>query len=448
MKNLSLKSIIDITFITILFVFAILGYSIYNRAEMVKQNRLLVNRTSNINATLEKMLSSTIDIETGSRGFTITGEDNYLEVYDNGRIELKTWIDSLKSMNETDASKLEKLDSIEVLIQNKANFSSLMIKTRKEKGMTEAISLVQKGRGRALMDSIRISIENYQQEALSTLEQALRETEENVQARNNNFFWFSGISFLLLGFSYYKIRQNATLLVREKEIQKNLLDELSYQNLQLNDFANITSHNLRAPAANITALISTLDEKSNVEEFQTVFQLLKKVAENLNESLNQLMEVLHIKKNKKIEKELLSFQEIYTKTIETLQGIILQSGAKFIVNFNDVPEIVYSRIYLESIFHNLISNAIKYKSADRIPEISISTHKTENSYCLKIQDNGLGIDLEKYGDKIFGMHQIFHNHPDAKGVGLFMTKAQIESLKGKISVESKAGKGTTFTVYF
>ncbi|MNE70964.1 Phytochrome-like protein cph1 [compost metagenome] len=103
---------------------------------------------------------------------------------------------------------------------------------------------------------------------------------------------------------------------------------------------------------------------------------------------------------------------------------------------------------MESIFHNLISNALKYKDGTRIPEIKIYTEIKNNCLFLHVKDNGLGIDLARHGDKIFGMHQVFHKHPNAKGIGLFMTKTQIESMDGKISVTSEVNVGTTFTVQF
>ncbi|MBC8644006.1 hypothetical protein H9W95_07955 [Flavobacterium lindanitolerans] len=144
----------------------------------------------------------------------------------------------------------------------------------------------------------------------------------------------------------------------------------------------------------------------------------------------------------------MSFQQIYSKTIESLQGEILKSGAIIKADFKEVAEIAYSRIYLESIFHNLISNALKYRALERTPEITIRSERKNNIVYLYVIDNGLGIDLNKNGHKIFGMNQIFHNHPEAKGIGLFMTKTQIESMKGKITVASEVNIGTTFTVMF
>src|SRR5690606_37667081 len=100
------------------------------------------------------------------------------------------------------------------------------------------------------------------------------------------------------------------------------------------------------------------------------------------------------------------------------------------------------------IIQNLISNAIKYKNPDRAPVILIESYIENNIVKLRVKDNGLGIDLERNGDKIFGFRKTFHKHPDAKGLGLFITRNQIETLGGKIYVESKPNIGTTFTIEF
>lgn len=294
--RLSLKTTIDIAFAIIITAFIVLAYSTYNRSQSIKRNRLIVNHTSNVNNVLEKVLSSTIDIETGARGYTITGDENYLEFYNQGHKNLETWIDSLRSMNETDKYQIEKLDSIERLVESKKKINELVIQARKEEGMEEAAALIKLGRGKEVMDSIREYIREYQNQAVQILSENLTETEKNVKARNINFLLFTSIAFLIVVLAYIKIRQTTQRLVLDKVIQENLMNELTVQNQQLNDFANITSHNLRSPASNITALIATIEENSPVEEYKMIFEMLKKVAQNLNDSLNQLMEVLHIKK--------------------------------------------------------------------------------------------------------------------------------------------------------
>lgn len=448
MNKLTLKHKVDIAFAALLTIFISLVYFTYNRAQSVRHNREMVMHTSNINGVLEKVLSSTIDIETGTRGYTITGDENYLQVYNEGQRDLQIWLDSLNSMSQNSEVMTISLDTLHRLIQSKQKNSAKTISLRREEGMESAAENVKRGRGKEIMDSIRNSIQEYQNESVKLLSENLAETEKNIRARNLNFLLFTTVTFLIFIFAYFTIRKNARLLLLDKMIQSNLLNELAIQNTQLNDFANITSHNLRSPAGNITALISTIDDDSTIEEYKSVFSMLKKVAQNLQDSLNQLIEVLHIKKNKIIEKEFLNFQEIYTKTVESLQGEILNSKAVLVASFENAPEIEYSRIYLESIFHNLISNALKYKDGTRIPEIKIYTEIKNNCLFLHVKDNGLGIDLARHGDKIFGMHQVFHKHPNAKGIGLFMTKTQIESMDGKISVTSEVNVGTTFTVQF
>jgi len=104
--------------------------------------------------------------------------------------------------------------------------------------------------------------------------------------------------------------------------------------------------------------------------------------------------------------------------------------------------------YLESILINLITNAVKYKDESRPPFISITAEKIGKYTILSVKDNGLGIDLDKHGKKLFGMYKTFHNHKDAKGIGLYIAKNQIEAMKGKIEVNSTIGKGTEFKIFF
>jgi signal transduction histidine kinase len=95
--------------------------------------------------------------------------------------------------------------------------------------------------------------------------------------------------------------------------------------------------------------------------------------------------------------------------------------------------------------YNFISNAIRYSHPERNPEITITFSKKSNS--LSIKDNGIGIDLKKNGSKLFGMYKTFTNNPESKGIGLFITKNQVEAMGGKIEVKSELNIGTTFIIY-
>ncbi|OWW25712.1 hypothetical protein B4Q04_08905 [Zobellia sp. OII3] len=224
---------------------------------------------------------------------------------------------------------------------------------------------------------------------------------------------------------------------------------LSAQNKQLADFTHITSHNLRAPVANLNALLQIYDQSENEVDRIDIFSKFKIVVQHLTLTLNTLVDALKTKISDSGEDlEEINLADVLLDTKEILSGAILKSGVIIKSDFSKVSTIPYNRIYMESIFLNLVGNAIKYKSEDRLPEIRITTEIENEKTILKFHDNGLGIDLEQHGHKLFGLNKVFHRHPDAKGVGLFLTRTQIEAMGGVISASSKVNVGTTFTIHF
>jgi PAS domain S-box-containing protein len=227
-----------------------------------------------------------------------------------------------------------------------------------------------------------------------------------------------------------------------------LTDKLTIKNTQLADFAHITSHNLRAPVSNLNSLLEFYKDAETTLEKVQLFEKFESVIHHLTSTLNTLVEALKTKDETSKNIELLSFEEILSKTKEILSGQIIATNAKISSDFTATPTIMYSKVYLESIFLNLVSNAIKYKVEDKTPEIFIKATVENGVQKLSFKDNGLGINLVRHGKKIFGLNKVFHRHPDAKGVGLFMTKVQVEAMGGKITVESEVNKGSVFTIKF
>jgi PAS domain S-box-containing protein len=228
------------------------------------------------------------------------------------------------------------------------------------------------------------------------------------------------------------------------------ITKLTKQNTQLASFAQIASHNLRAPVSNLNSLLDLYDICETTEEKELTFSKFRTVIAHLSETLNTLIEAIKIKeaKQSKIEIKTLSFSKKLKKTVEIISEEINRLNAVITSNFSAVDTIKYNESYLESIFINLISNSLKYSSPERPPRIEVTTTINEGKIELKITDNGLGIDLKKHGHKLFGLNQVFHRHKDSKGVGLYIVKNQIESLKGTISCTSEIHKGTTFIITF
>ncbi|SDS13686.1 sensor histidine kinase [Winogradskyella sediminis] len=229
---------------------------------------------------------------------------------------------------------------------------------------------------------------------------------------------------------------------------KTMLNVAREQNERLTSFANIVTHNLRSHSGNLESLTGFLEEDfSNLRENEN-YQLLKRAIDNLQETVSHLTEVAKIRE---IEDSKMENLNLYDYTEKATYNIIALAQNAEAVIYNFISEDIFIKgipAYLDSIILNFLTNAIKYKSENRKPIIELSSEVVDDFVVLHIKDNGLGIDLERFGDQLFQMYNTFHYNEDAVGIGLFITKNQIESLGGKVEVKSEVGVGTEFSVFF
>ena len=232
--------------------------------------------------------------------------------------------------------------------------------------------------------------------------------------------------------------------IKEAQQIRELAKRLSHQNEQLASFAHIVSHNLRSHVGNLNSLIE-LHKDAELDEQGVMLGMMEKVTHHLSGTLGDLIESLRIKEDVNQDRREIYFEQVLLKTQDILSTKIHESGASITHRFA-VESIAYPVVYLESIFLNLISNAVKYRSPNRQLQIHIETTQSKGEVVLTVADNGLGINMAKHGDKLFGFYKTFHAVPDAKGLGLFITRTQVEAMGGVISVESEENKGAFFRV--
>jgi len=237
---------------------------------------------------------------------------------------------------------------------------------------------------------------------------------------------------------------------KKQEVEKEqLIRELTQNNKDLQQFSYITSHNLRAPLSNLTGLLNLIEDiPIENEELKEILDGFNKSTHLLNDTINDLVKVIIIKDNPSIEKEDLFLKDIFEDVFSQLDFLIGMHKPIIKFNFEEVSFLNTNKSYLESILLNLLTNAIKYKSETRKLKINITASQQDNNVLLIFKDNGIGIDLERNRDKIFGLYQRFHDYPDSKGLGLYLVKSQVETMGGTISLESKVDVGTTFTLTF
>lgn len=238
--------------------------------------------------------------------------------------------------------------------------------------------------------------------------------------------------------------------VRMRNEFKLLTQELMRSNAELQQFAYITSHNLRAPVVNLVSLLSFVDRKQIGDSMnQQIFHKVDASALKLESTLQDLVQVVAIKERKEVSFGRVKFRNLLDRLLEAMSFELIESESMIQADFTEVREVLYPPNYLWTICQNLLSNAMKYKRAGVKPEIRIKSFREDGYVGIRITDNGLGMDLDTYGDRLFGLYQRFHEGDGlaGKGLGLYIVKSQVESLDGHIKVDSTVDKGSCFSIY-
>ena len=225
-------------------------------------------------------------------------------------------------------------------------------------------------------------------------------------------------------------------------------ETIKNQNSRLLNFAHIVSHNLRSHTGNMKMLTDMIQQENDPEEKNNLIKMLNENSGNLLETLDHLNEVVKVHAGTQVERTALNLQEAVFRVVDILSASIRQANAEILVEISEELNVDFHPAYLESVIMNLISNSIKYAHQDRRVKIVLSAEQQEHQIVFKAQDNGQGIDLKLHGHKLFGMYKTFHRHPDARGMGLFLVKNQVEAMGASISAESEPGSGTTFIIHF
>ena len=237
----------------------------------------------------------------------------------------------------------------------------------------------------------------------------------------------------------------------EDQVKKNL-QLITSQNKRLHNFTHIVSHNLKTHIGNLKNILEFYDEAENEKEKKDLVNHLRTISESLTTTIVDLDDIISIKSKSNINQlnERVNLHACASKIIESLD---LESKTKDVTIYNGLrmdDTLMTNRSYFESVIYNLISNGIKYSDSSKKSQIIIQSIHTKDSIKILIADNGIGIDTAKFKKQLFEMYQTFHgtDRKDSRGIGLYITKTQVEALNGEIELESKLNEGSTFSLTF
>ena len=237
--------------------------------------------------------------------------------------------------------------------------------------------------------------------------------------------------------------------VSEELLEKNL-QLITYQNKRLYSFTHIVSHNLKTHIGNFKNILEFYDEAESENEKEELIGHLQTISKSLTTTIVDLDDIVSIK-SKSDSQDLNEHINLYDFTNKIIESLKIDIENKEITVHNAIKKgdtLFTNKPYLESIFYNLISNGIKYSDPKKDSQIIIEAIHINNTIKILISDNGIGIDMDKYKNHIFEMYKTFHGtkRADSRGVGLYITKTQVEAIHGEIQVESTLNHGTSFSI--
>lgn len=275
-------------------------------------------------------------------------------------------------------------------------------------------------------------------EELGQLYEEVSEQKEEIQSQANELTESNR--------SITDLNRHLERLVAEKTIElRTTNDELVKHNNELLQFSYTVSHNLRGPVARMLGLAALAGSERNIEQSQQWTSLMGKTASELDLIIKDLSKILELRNEPHQYRELVNLEQEWKQSMNLLQESL--TGREDVsYDFRSISELITVRPMLQSIFYNLLSNALKFRSPDRRLTIKASSRVAHGKVTIEIADNGLGFDIAAHKDKVFKLYKRFHSHVEGRGLGLYLIKSQVEVLHGTVDVESTPGVGSVFRI--
>lgn len=207
------------------------------------------------------------------------------------------------------------------------------------------------------------------------------------------------------------------------------------------------SHDFKTPLTSLALSVERLKKMShpNSADFQPILNILDNGIRKMQKVILELTSSRQEEHKYKSDEELLNFEHILEDVRLTITDSLSESGAVIKMNIG-VSELTYSRRKLRSIVYNLVSNGLKFTTADRKPVITISTSKEKSFTVISVKDNGIGMNPETL-NSVFTKYFRAEKSVEGTGIGLYLVNEIVKNTGGRITAESRLGEGTEFKVY-
>lgn len=448
----------------------------------VKRNTEFLARSEAVIRNSNLLHKTIIEMQSAFRGYLLTEDTTFLDLYDEGLRNAPPLFAEIRTLIASNPGENTILDSILVLHRQWLDYSSAIIKAKLTQSST---AQVENAYARLFETRLKRQVGKKLNDEITTQFQALDRSEYKLRSarsgrlmgsidRTHAFsFFFLGLTVVIgVGSAIYIVlvitrriknmvhlaeniskgeftavqdnrNDELTGLSRSLNIMSDRLsktiNELKYRNTELNKFAYVVSHDLKAPVRGIYNVVQWIEEDMGHElspELRKYLDIIPQRTRRMEDLINGLLDYARI--NEQTHMEEIDTGQLVKEITETVVP------RNFEVKVYDMPVLYSERLKLEQVFTNLISNAVKYTTTGQ-GLLIISCTEMKDYYRFSVKDNGIGIDPE-YHEKIFEIFQTLRekHEKESTGIGLAIVKRIIDGQHGTIQVKSKAGDGAEF----
>lgn len=473
---MKLSAQIILAFTLVILLSAADSYTNYRLSLKVNLNSQFLSHSEAVIRNSNKTHRTILEMQSAVRGYLLTGDTTFLEAYYSGIKKVPIYLKEQHQLIVGNTVQESILDSVSLLHNEWLAYTSELIKARKENPSAYQNlfdNKLKKHVGKNINDAISSKFKRFDKIEYKTRKHHSEMLLHSLnRTRTYSLIFLSLTVFVGICSTAYIVIMitnriasmvyqadtiskgrftiindtkndelsalSSSLNIMSGRLEKNI-QELENKNAELNKFAYVVSHDLKAPLRGIYNVITWIEEDLSGELSPALKNYLKIIparTQRMEALINGLLDYARI--NRRTTPELVDTNILVHEITEPIVP------RNFKLHIHNLPELYTERIKLEQVFSNLISNAVKYSKTEN-PVIEIKCEKLENIYQFSVKDNGIGIAPE-YHHKIFEIFQTLRekNEMESTGIGLAIVKKIIDDRGEKISVKSNPGEGTEF----